>query len=409
MHSFSQNVKKEYAKEYQNEYDGMKSEVLFSKPKIYNANGDITKRWYVYFSYRNPETGKMERQPPIYLHLNSIKNFKERTKEIHKVRNIVEQMLKDGSVPTKFQQIWSYSEEKAIDIHSAIQKSLEVAKVTMKESSYNDYKYRLPKFERWLNERNFQGKNVSEITRKTVTNFLNDVLLETSPRNRNNMRANLSIFFNFLEENDYIKENFIPKIGVLKAKPNRNKTYSTTQEEAIFEILKEKDPHLFLFIKFVSYNFLRPVEVCRLRVQSVNMKEAQLSVETKTNVYKTKIIPQILLKELDFIKRANPNHFIFTPKGVGEWNVSEVGRRDYWSKRFRKIKKMLNLGDDYTIYSFRHTYITKLYRELRTKYPPFETKSRLMLITGHSSMDALEKYLRDVDAELPEDYSHLLA
>jgi hypothetical protein len=30
-----------------------------------------------------------------------------------------------------------------------------------------------------------------------------------------------------------------------------------------------------------------------------------------------------------------------------------------------------------------------------------------MLITGHSTMTALEKYLRDIDAELPEDYSHL--
>jgi hypothetical protein len=31
-----------------------------------------------------------------------------------------------------------------------------------------------------------------------------------------------------------------------------------------------------------------------------------------------------------------------------------------------------------------------------------------MLITGHSTLDALKSYLRDVDAELPEDYSGLL-
>jgi hypothetical protein len=31
-----------------------------------------------------------------------------------------------------------------------------------------------------------------------------------------------------------------------------------------------------------------------------------------------------------------------------------------------------------------------------------------MLVTGHSTMTALEKYLRDIDAELPEDYSNLL-
>ena len=35
-------------------------------------------------------------------------------------------------------------------------------------------------------------------------------------------------------------------------------------------------------------------------------------------------------------------------------------------------------------------------------------KSDLMLITGHTTITALEKYLRDIDAELPEDYSNLL-
>ena len=31
-----------------------------------------------------------------------------------------------------------------------------------------------------------------------------------------------------------------------------------------------------------------------------------------------------------------------------------------------------------------------------------------MPITGHSTMTALEKYLRDIDAELPEDYSKMI-
>ena len=66
------------------------------------------------------------------------------------------------------------------------------------------------------------------------------------------------------------------------------------------------------------------------------------------------------------------------------------------------------MGKDYGLYSFRHTFITKLYRELRKELTPFEVKSRLMLITGHTTITALEKYLRDIDAELPEDYSDLI-
>lgn len=150
------------------------------------------------------------------------------------------------------------------------------------------------------------------------------------------------------------------------------------------------------------------MEVCRLRVKDIDFESSKISLETKTNAYKTKIIPKILMDELHFLKGKNPNHFIFTPYGVGNWDVAEMGRRDYWSKRFKKIKMLLNFDKDYTIYSFRHTFITKLYREIRKTKTPFETKSELMLITGHTTMDALEKYLRDIDAELPEDYSHLL-
>ena len=86
-----------------------------------------------------------------------------------------------------------------------------------------------------------------------------------------------------------------------------------------------------------------------------------------------------------------------------------MNKRDYWSKRFKKVKEHFSLGEDYGLYSFRHTFITKLYRKLREQYPPFETKSRLMLITGHTTITALDKYLRDIDAELPEDYSQLIS
>ena len=72
----------------------------------------------------------------------------------------------------------------------------------------------------------------------------------------------------------------------------------------------------------------------------------------------------------------------------------------------QKAKDKFNLGENYGMYSFRHTFITKLYVSLRKLYgTPFEAKSKLMIITGHTSMIALEKYLRDIDGELPEDFS----
>ena len=66
------------------------------------------------------------------------------------------------------------------------------------------------------------------------------------------------------------------------------------------------------------------------------------------------------------------------------------------------------MDKNYGLYSFRHTSITNHYKKFRKNLTPFETKSKLKEITGHQTMEALEKYLRDIDAALPEDYSDML-
>lgn len=206
-----------------------------------------------------------------------------------------------------------------------------------------------------------------------------------------------------------VDENYIPTIPVLKSKPERNKTYSLKVQENIFEYLEKQDPILLLFIKFVSYNFIRPIEVCRLRVKDVHIKSRTIEFKAKNSPLKTKMIPNILFDELPDLSKLDKESFLFTPEQIGGyWDVNETNRRDHFSKRFKKVvKEHFKLNEDYGIYSFRHTFISKLYRKLRESSAPFEAKSNLMLITGHTSMSALEKYLREIDAELPEDYSNL--
>ena len=402
MDKILQIIQTEYTFEY-----AMSNRGQFTNPKIYDAGGDLSKRWYVYFSYRNPETGKMVRQKPVYLKVNQkFKTLSERRAAIKKVRDALERQLINGNINPYEQK---YNEKKILSIQEAFSLSLENAKATMKESSFKNHQHRIQTFEKWLDQNSFNGRAVTSITKKTVSNFLNAILLKTSPKNRNNTRASLSILFKFLEDNQYVSDNFISSIPVLKANPHRNKTYTQTQEDTIFDYLEQNDPLLLRFIKFISYNFLRPIEVCRLQVKDIDLNGKRLMVDAKNKARKIKIIPEILLSELLHLKGANPNHFLFAPEGLGPWATSETNKRDYWSKRFKKVKEHFSLGEDYGLYSFRHTFITKLYRKLREQYPPFETKSRLMLITGHTTITALDKYLRDIDAELPEDYSDMIS
>ncbi|GIZ15098.1 hypothetical protein RCZ15_09920 [Capnocytophaga catalasegens] len=361
------------------------------------------KRWYVYYYFQNKD-GKMVKQPSIYYKLNQeYKEFDDRYRAFHRLRNIVEKLLKGGFYPYDGKEA-----ENKYTCFSALDYVLEIKKSIVKESTFKDYKSRVEQFKKYLKARGLHNSNIADLTKKDINDYLNHVLVKSSPRNRNNTLAVLSAVFSTLEENELVTHNVTDKIKKLQAKPERNKTYTQTQQNEAFALMEQKDKDLLLFVKFVSYNFLRPIEVCRLQVKDIDFSDAKLNVRAKNKLVKTKIIPEILMQEIQHFKGINPDFYLFAPNGADYWATRETDKRDYWTKRFKEIKNELGLGKDYGLYSFRHTFITKLYRELRSQYGQMETYDKLMLITGHTTLTALQQYLRDIDAELPEDYSNLL-
>lgn len=416
----------------------------YSTPKYYTGGVDINnwnklskkeksdalgKDWYVYFSFRNPTTGKLERQPNIKSGVNKLKTKDERIKFLKFISERLMFLLKQGFNPFEDNthlenKLKNNSENNSKEIVSEkeVEKVIKINEYTIKESfefglkikknvlgdtSYSGFQGRIKRFLKWLD--NDSEKPVSSLTKKIFNDYLNHVLENTSASNRNNTRTDLSSLVQTLVDNEIIKENFIKNINVLKSAPERNKTYSNTQETDILKYLEETDPILLLFIQFITYNFLRPVEVCRLKIGDLDIEGKKLFVKAKNKEVKTKIIPQKIIDLLPDLSKLNSKHYLFTPNSIGgEWEAEENNRRDYFSKRFKIVKDHFGLNKDYGLYSFRHTSITNLYKELNKTLTPFETKSNLMLITGHQTMEALEKYLRDIDAALPDDYSHLL-
>ena len=158
----------------------------------------------------------------------------------------------------------------------------------------------------------------------------------------------------------------------------------------------------------MTYNFMRPVEICRIRIKDIDVIAQTVTYKSKTKGAQTKIIPKILFDELPDLSNLDSEAFLFTPKKIGGyWDATEINRRDYFSKLFKyRVKKKFKLNENQTMYGFRHTFIAIVYKNIRQLHSPHEAKSILMQITGHASMTALEKYLRLHDAELPEDYSN---
>lgn len=429
---------------------------LFSSPKIYSAKENLSKRWYIYFSFRNPESGKLERMKNIYGKANFYKTKEKRLEILTSYRKNLLILLKKGYNPFEnneklYQEINAVKEKEVAQKKSKeklIEKPIEIVKpkteakseTTVKETQSEnvdnsnnllvkdafefalnlkskevskgtiyDYKRKSIHFTKWLAETKPEVKYITEISRKNIITYLNSILLKTSARNYNNYRVDLSSLFQVLKNNEYVNENYIKGIPTLKTTPEKHKRFTEIKQTEIFNYLETEDEMLFLFIKFISYSLIRPVEICRLKIKDIDLESKTMQFKAKNSPLKTKRIPEILFKDLPDLSKLDKDSFLFTPAKFGDfWEATDNNRRDHFSKRFKRVvKEHFQLDKDYTIYSFRHTFIFILYNNLRKTKSPFEAKSELMLITGHNSMISLEKYLRNIDAELPEDYSKL--
>lgn len=392
--------------EYSNEYSIEMPNVPYKLPKIYHGGKDydLSQRWYVYYSYVDPKTGKMKRQPPIYMNVNrDYTTVKERLARLKAIRKSLAELLKKGYSPYPSEDVKDKS-----TIKSAIEWAYKIKEATLSETYIPDFRSKKNQFIKYLEKNGYDVIAADEFPKKYVLNYLNEIILKNSGKTHNNHKVALSSLFDVLKRNEMIKDNFIKEIGNQSSTPKKNKSYSSDQLETLFEEIS-KDENLLLFIQFVSYNFLRPIEVVRLKFDDLKINEQPpyLQVKAKNKPLKTKLIPNILLKDLEKMKFGDPEELIFktNEKGI---QTKEVNRRNNFSAKFKEIKDKLNLGEEYTIYSFRHTFITKLFRELRKERTELETYDLLMKVTGHSTLKALKAYLRDIDAELAEDYSKFL-
>lgn len=387
--------KKQYSTGIYNAYKGKWSEL--SKIEQETA---LKKRWYVRWSYRNPASGKMERQENIYRGVNEYKTHRERMHLLKVLERSLVKSLEEGLNP--------YEAERQVNmtVFEAIDHAMTIKKNRMKHRSYVNFKSDINKFKDFLKRNGFERRSISVIDKKVVTKYLNEVLNVVSARSRNNYKDNISAIWQILKEEEIIQDNFVSTIPKLKSIPQRHRTYNDNQVNEIFGYLEKTDPEMLLYIKFISFNFLRNIEVSRLRVEDIFVKEKTLSVMVKQGYRKTKIIPDILLDELPDLK--GKTGFIFGKDGLfEEWDVSESYRRSYYGIKYSKVKKHFNLSSDYTLYSYRHWAITRLFNYYRKELglSLTQTHDKLMLVTGHTSLSGLRNYLRSIDADKPEDYS----
>lgn len=385
-------------------------------PKKLNSKGILVptiekgKRWYVYCYFRNPKTGRMDYKYRVYYGINNFKTIRDRTQASKNLKKALEQLIDDGFNP--FEKIIPPENETFslpyTTVEKAINKALRIKKKHWSENTEGTMSSHINKFISYLKTNNLNEIDINELRKKHIASFLNS--LHVSNKSQNNYRASLSSIFSQLVADDIIEFNIVTAIPVLKVKPNKNKAYTSEQIKNIRDYLLKNNPYLLQYLQFVTYAFLRPIEVNRLKVGDIDIKNERISVKTKTSKRESLLIISKLQETIKAMNIENypKNYFLFTKdQRPNEWlTLREKQRQEWFMKQFRKVKIHFNFGPEYSIYSFRHSFTLNLYNKfIGDGLTDLQAKHKLMTITRHKSLSGLSNYLRDIGAFVPEDYS----
>lgn len=389
---------------------------MYTNPKIYIPKIEVDgkkvptiekgKYWYVYYYFRNPVTGNLEK----FIEkqgINLIKTITERKRAAKNLQKAVLLYLQKGYNPfEEFEE--SIVDKDVFTMQEAFKLAIDEKSKVWSKATKKGNVVIFNLFINFLEKNKLLQEDIKKLNKRHVILFLNS--LKVNPTTRNSYRRIISSVIGQLVADEIISNNFVNNIPKLKETPVKNKAFTKNEITEIKKYLLKHDPYLYTFIKFVMYGFMRPVEVTRIRIKDINLQRNIIQVQSKTEATATIYITSQLKETIvDMnLDQYNKNDFLFTKNfKPGIWETTtEKSKPNFFTNRFKKIKKALGYGPLYGIYSFRHSAAIDLFTSyIKKGLTDLEARHKMMPITRHKSIDSLNKYLRGIGASLPKDYS----
>jgi integrase len=332
-------------------------------PKLYNYNCDLSKNWYIDFGYRNPVTLKMDR----FRRSGNINNFstaEERTTEAKKLIAEYTFKIKAGFNPyedDKFvydalaYEAASIKNRKAdYTIESYLNEAYKAIEPVLRKKSKSKYLGQIRTFCYWLSANDLDNFPIDCFDKTYVEKFLATIKFPTT---RNGYKANLGRFWNELILQKVIKEN---PWKLIKKVPEIRKgklPFSKYQINLLKDKFTKQAPDLWLFCCFQHYCFIRPGELRLMKISYIDFEQQTITVPaeiSKNKKRQTVWIPDVFVSIIQHYKLdvTNPEFYIF-----GKEN--KPGKlpfgRDYYSKLHKKFLIELNISNEFSLYSWKHT------------------------------------------------------
>lgn len=337
-------------------------EVLaYTYPRLY-----VGKEWYVGFYAYDPARGVMRRKKIKINHIEGIRRRREYAADIMKR---LTDKLRAGWNP------WIESQNpKGFKLFvDAVEHFRNYVEKLYNEGSYREKTYRMyVSFLRRVEEYNgIAGKAtyIYQFNREYIVNLLEWAFItrNNSVRTRNNYLVFLSVFSTFLVQQGYLTTK--PTGGITSLREVKHKERDVIAPEdmvRLYEYLSKNNRHYLLACYILHYCFIRPIEMSKLRIENVSIRDCTIYVPgniSKNRKGQTVTMPKkvlMLMLDLDIFK--NPSDWFLFSRDFkpGIEYRSEKQFTDYWSYHVRRDLKFPN---SYKLYSLKDTGITNMLRK----------------------------------------------
>jgi integrase len=274
----------------------------------------------------------------------------------------------------------------------------------------NRYRYRpktficyngiIKKYSLWCEKNKI---NIDTITPMQAQKYISDCAnAGTSNTTLSNYKLILSFLYAGMSKMQMVHNNAFENLPKIKRTPKSLQHFSKSHIEAITNYCKDENPQLLLAIKILYSCFIRPGEMQNLQLYDINLEDRYIQINasySKNKKTQKVLIPDTLLKDLQFIKNYNQSNYLLGSNGVP--GSVKIGN-NYLNKTHCKILKKLKINGNYAFYSWKHTGVIQAVRN-------GVNMKTLQLQLRHHSLDMVNEYLKnlgimddmDTDNKLP--------
>jgi integrase len=376
-------------------------------PRLHNYDGDTSKQWFVFYSFRNPKSGKMQRFR-IYEGFTTLKTAEEKTQHGLKLADKIRQKLLNGWSPFQDEQKVVYEDSlqyskvakkygrqrqsnKRFDYYTS--KWLD-QKVGIRPATYTTYKSKLRYFNEFLRWGGIYENDISEFGADHAREFNLWLRKKRKLGNKsiNEYNVLMMAFFRYLIDDGLVKENPFSKIKPLKTEPKKPRIYSNELLTRISKKAARHDPQLLMAIRLIFNCFIRPKELRYLKLENIDLTRGKIIVPAsvaKDKEERTVDIPYYILDDFRKFNKMPQNWYL-----VSQDNTPgpEMVSRNFLYRRFVKLKKIIKLPREYKLYAFKHTGMVEL---KRSGADWLDVKQQ----AGHESIDQTIAYTMSLMAD----------